>query len=82
MGRLAEALPQDKAAGNDIQTLALRRLTSQIRLGPMVKLLPMHHPIRIIEDMCVIDQLTDGRLEFGAKLIRIMARLQTPQRPA
>ena len=36
-----------------------------IRLGPMVKLLPMHHPVRIIEDMCVLDQLTGGRLEFG-----------------
>ena len=25
----------------------------------------MHHPIRIIEDMCVLDNLTGGRLEFG-----------------
>jgi alkanesulfonate monooxygenase SsuD/methylene tetrahydromethanopterin reductase-like flavin-dependent oxidoreductase (luciferase family) len=31
----------------------------------MVKLLPMHHPVRLIEDMCVLDHLTDGRLEFG-----------------
>ena len=31
----------------------------------MVKLLPLHHPVRILEDMCVADQLTGGRLDFG-----------------
>ena len=31
----------------------------------MVKLLPMHHPVQIIEDMSVVDNLTNGRLDFG-----------------
>lgn len=44
---------------------AASQVTSTIRLGPMVKLLPLHHPVRIIEDMCVADNLTQGRLEFG-----------------
>jgi alkanesulfonate monooxygenase SsuD/methylene tetrahydromethanopterin reductase-like flavin-dependent oxidoreductase (luciferase family) len=44
---------------------AASQVTTQIRLGPMVKLLPMHHPVRIIEDICILDQLTEGRLEFG-----------------
>ena len=44
---------------------AASRSTKTIRLGPMVKLLPLHHPVRIIEDMCVADQLTGGRLDFG-----------------
>ena len=34
-------------------------------MGPMVKLLPLHHPVRILEDMCVADHLTSGRLDFG-----------------
>jgi alkanesulfonate monooxygenase SsuD/methylene tetrahydromethanopterin reductase-like flavin-dependent oxidoreductase (luciferase family) len=44
---------------------AASQVTTQIRLGPMVKLLPLHHPVRILEDMCVADQLTGGRLDFG-----------------
>ncbi len=34
-------------------------------MGPMVKLLPLHHPVRMIEDLCVLDNLTDGRVEYG-----------------
>ena len=26
---------------------------------------PLHHPVRLVEDMCVVDNLTNGRLEFG-----------------
>jgi alkanesulfonate monooxygenase SsuD/methylene tetrahydromethanopterin reductase-like flavin-dependent oxidoreductase (luciferase family) len=44
---------------------AASQVTTQIRIGPMVKLLPLHHPVRIIEDLCVADQLTGGRLDFG-----------------
>jgi alkanesulfonate monooxygenase SsuD/methylene tetrahydromethanopterin reductase-like flavin-dependent oxidoreductase (luciferase family) len=44
---------------------AAAQVTERIRLGPMVKLLPLHHPLRILEDMCVADQLTGGRLDFG-----------------
>ena len=44
---------------------AASQITKTIRLGPMVKLLPLHHPVQIIEDMCAADQLTGGRLDFG-----------------
>jgi alkanesulfonate monooxygenase SsuD/methylene tetrahydromethanopterin reductase-like flavin-dependent oxidoreductase (luciferase family) len=44
---------------------AASQITTAIRLGPMVKLLPLHHPVRLIEDMCVLDQLTGGRLDYG-----------------
>jgi alkanesulfonate monooxygenase SsuD/methylene tetrahydromethanopterin reductase-like flavin-dependent oxidoreductase (luciferase family) len=53
------------APGQELFIAAASQITEQIHLGPMVKLLPMHHPIRIIEDMCVLDNLTGGRLEFG-----------------
>jgi len=53
------------APSQELFIAAASQVTSDIRLGPMVKLLPMHHPVQIVEDMCVIDQLTEGRLEFG-----------------
>jgi alkanesulfonate monooxygenase SsuD/methylene tetrahydromethanopterin reductase-like flavin-dependent oxidoreductase (luciferase family) len=53
------------APNQEIIIAAASQITMNIRLGPMVKLLPLHHPVRIVEDICVADQLTGGRLDFG-----------------
>lgn len=53
------------APSQEIFIGAASQVTKKIRLGPMVKLLPLHHPVQIIEDMCVADQITGGRLDFG-----------------
>ena len=53
------------APNQELFIAAASQVTKRIRLGPMVKLLPFHHPVRILEDMCVADQLTGGRLDFG-----------------
>jgi alkanesulfonate monooxygenase SsuD/methylene tetrahydromethanopterin reductase-like flavin-dependent oxidoreductase (luciferase family) len=53
------------APNQELFIAAASQVTERIRLGPMVKLLPLHHPVQIIEDMCVADQLTGGRLDFG-----------------
>jgi len=53
------------APNQEVFLAAASQITKNIRLGPMVKLLPLHHPVRIIEDMCVLDNLTNGRLDFG-----------------
>ena len=53
------------APNQELFIAAASQVTTRIRLGPMVKLLPFHHPVRILEDMCVADQLTGGRLDFG-----------------
>jgi alkanesulfonate monooxygenase SsuD/methylene tetrahydromethanopterin reductase-like flavin-dependent oxidoreductase (luciferase family) len=44
---------------------ALSKLTTRIRLGFGVSILPYHHPIRVAERVAMVDQLTDGRVEFG-----------------
>jgi len=44
---------------------ALSKLTSRIRLGFGVSILPYHHPVRVAERVAMVDQLTDGRVEFG-----------------
>lgn len=44
---------------------ALASATSRIRLCPLVYVLPLHHPIRVIEEICTLDNLTEGRLDIG-----------------
>ena len=44
---------------------AAAQRTSRIRLGTAVTLLPLHNPVKIIEEAAIADILSDGRLEFG-----------------
>jgi alkanesulfonate monooxygenase SsuD/methylene tetrahydromethanopterin reductase-like flavin-dependent oxidoreductase (luciferase family) len=44
---------------------AVARLTSRMRLGPMVYLLPLYSPLRLIEEICMLDHLSRGRLDIG-----------------
>ncbi|WOQ18004.1 putative FMN-dependent luciferase-like monooxygenase [Raineyella sp. W15-4] len=39
--------------------------TTRIRLGTGVITLPMEEPVRVAEDLAVLDRLADGRLEVG-----------------
>jgi alkanesulfonate monooxygenase SsuD/methylene tetrahydromethanopterin reductase-like flavin-dependent oxidoreductase (luciferase family) len=39
--------------------------TSRLRFGPLVQLLPLSNPLRNIEEICVLDNLSSGRLELG-----------------
>ena len=39
--------------------------TRHIRLGPLVYLLPLYDPLRLIEEVAMLDQLSGGRLELG-----------------
>jgi alkanesulfonate monooxygenase SsuD/methylene tetrahydromethanopterin reductase-like flavin-dependent oxidoreductase (luciferase family) len=43
----------------------LARETERLRLGMLVACLPLHHPVRIVEEVCMLDQLSGGRLDLG-----------------
>ena len=45
---------------------ALAQCTSTLRLGIMVFPLPFHNPIRLAQDAAMVDQVSRGRVEFGA----------------
>ena len=45
---------------------ALAGHTNTIRIGAMVFLLPFYNPLRLAMDCAMVDQLSRGRLEFGA----------------
>jgi alkanesulfonate monooxygenase SsuD/methylene tetrahydromethanopterin reductase-like flavin-dependent oxidoreductase (luciferase family) len=44
---------------------AIAQRTKTIRFGPLVYALPLHHPLRLVEEICMLDQLSGGRLEIG-----------------
>jgi alkanesulfonate monooxygenase SsuD/methylene tetrahydromethanopterin reductase-like flavin-dependent oxidoreductase (luciferase family) len=44
---------------------AVAQRTDRLRFGPMVYVLSTYHPLRILEEICMLDQLSGGRLEVG-----------------
>ncbi len=44
---------------------AMAQATQTLRLGVLVFQLPLHHPIRLAQDVATVDQLSRGRFEFG-----------------
>lgn len=49
----------------NLMVAAASQRTTRLRLGNMVTVLPYHHPLRVAEEIRVLDALTDGRLEIG-----------------
>lgn len=45
---------------------ALAQRTSTIRFGTMIFQLPFYNPMRLAQDTAMLDQLSRGRLDFGA----------------
>src|SRR5215813_3113922 len=59
------ATPLGMAPSPALFLTAAAQRTRQIRLGPLVYLLPLYNPLRLIEEVCMLDQLSSGRLELG-----------------
>ena len=50
----------------NIYLTALACRTNVLRFGLMIYQLPFHHPVRLAQDLATLDQLSSGRVEFGA----------------
>ena len=57
--------PLGAAASPALIFAALSQRTKSLRFGPLVYLLPFYHPLRLIEEVCMIDQLSGGRFQLG-----------------
>ena len=44
---------------------AAAQRTERIRLGTLVYVLPVYNPLRLIEEICMLDNLSRGRLDVG-----------------
>jgi len=59
------ATPLGMAPSPALFLSAVAQRTRRIRLGPLVYLLPLYNPLRLIEEICMLDHLSGGRLELG-----------------
>jgi alkanesulfonate monooxygenase SsuD/methylene tetrahydromethanopterin reductase-like flavin-dependent oxidoreductase (luciferase family) len=55
----------DMAPSPTVFLAAAARCTTTIRLGTMVLCLPLYHPTRLIQEICMVDQLSHGRFMPG-----------------
>src|SRR3989441_8695025 len=44
---------------------AVAQRTRRMRFGPLVYLLPLYTPLRLIEEIAMLDQMSGGRFELG-----------------
>ena len=53
------------APSQNVFLAAAAEHTKQLRLGPCTYVLPLHHPIRLIEEISMLDNLSGGRMDIG-----------------
>jgi alkanesulfonate monooxygenase SsuD/methylene tetrahydromethanopterin reductase-like flavin-dependent oxidoreductase (luciferase family) len=59
------ATPLGVAPSPGVWLAAVAERTRQLRFGPLVYLLPLYHPLKLLEEICMLDQMSGGRLMLG-----------------
>ncbi len=78
--------PLGMAPSPNIFLATIAQRTRRLRFGPLVYALPLHHPLRLLEEICMLDQLSRRphgawlRPRFGAGRDRILRRPIPPRR--
>ncbi|CDI12039.1 LLM class flavin-dependent oxidoreductase [Agrobacterium pusense] len=57
--------PHGRGPSPNLFLSSVAQRTRQLRLGPLTMLLSLCHPLRAFEEICMLDHLSDGRLELG-----------------
>ena len=57
--------PLGMASSPSVFLAAAFARTTKLRLGPLVYVLPLYHPLRLYEEICMLDHLSGGRLTVG-----------------
>ena len=53
------------ASSPNVYMSAVAQRTRRLKFGPLVYCLPQYHPIRLFEEICMLDQMSGGRLQVG-----------------
>ena len=59
------ATPLGMAPSPNVFLAAVAQRTRRLRFGSLIYALPLHHPLRLIEEICMLDQMSGGRLDVG-----------------
>jgi alkanesulfonate monooxygenase SsuD/methylene tetrahydromethanopterin reductase-like flavin-dependent oxidoreductase (luciferase family) len=59
------ATPLGMAPSPSVFLSAVAQRTKRLRFGPLVYALPLYNPLRLVEEICMLDQMSGGRFEFG-----------------
>lgn len=59
------ATPLSTTPSQSVLAAALFQRTKNLRVCPLVYLLPVHHPMRLAEEICMLDHMSNGRFDFG-----------------
>ena len=57
--------PVGMAPSPGVFLAAVAQRTRRLRFGPLVYLLPLYHPLRLAEEICMLDQMSSGRFQLG-----------------
>ena len=57
--------PLGMAPSPSVFLSAIAQRTRRLRFGTFVYALPVHHPLRVLEEICMLDHMSGGRLEIG-----------------
>ncbi len=57
--------PLGMAASPSVFLSAIAQRTKALRFGPLVYTLALYHPLRLAEEICMLDQMSRGRLDVG-----------------
>ena len=57
--------PLGMAPSPSVFLSAIAQRTARLRFGTFVYALPVHHPLRVLEEICMLDHMSGGRLEIG-----------------
>jgi alkanesulfonate monooxygenase SsuD/methylene tetrahydromethanopterin reductase-like flavin-dependent oxidoreductase (luciferase family) len=59
------ATPLNLTPSPSVFLAAIAQRTTRLRFGALVYVLPAHHPLRLAEEICMLDHLSSGRVEVG-----------------
>ena len=57
--------PLGMAPSPSVFLAAVAQRTRTLRFGPLAFLLPLYDPLRLVEEVCMLDHLSGGRVELG-----------------